>query len=59
MRNRHAAPLRRFLADLDDHEADRFIDQLTTLIAHLRDEPPPEANTAADEPRRETTEPAQ
>jgi len=37
MRNRHAAPLGRFLAELDDDEADRFIDQLTTLIAYLRD----------------------
>jgi DNA-binding MarR family transcriptional regulator len=36
MRNRHAAPLRRFLADLDDDEADRFISQLTTLVAYLR-----------------------
>jgi DNA-binding MarR family transcriptional regulator len=41
MRNRHAAPLLRFLADLDDAEAERFIDQLTTLVAHLRDEPAP------------------
>ena len=39
MRNRHAAPLGRFLAELDDDEADRFIDQLTTLIACLRDQP--------------------
>jgi hypothetical protein len=39
MRNRHAAPLRRFLADLDDDEAELFINQLTTLIAYLRDEP--------------------
>ena len=37
MRNRHAAPLGRFLTELDDDEADRFIDQLTTLIAYLRD----------------------
>jgi DNA-binding MarR family transcriptional regulator len=39
MRSRHAAPLGRFLADLDDDEADRFINQLTTLIGYLRDEP--------------------
>jgi DNA-binding MarR family transcriptional regulator len=38
MRNRHAAPLRRFLAELDDDEADRFIDHLTRLIARLREE---------------------
>lgn len=39
MRNRHAEPLVRFLADLDDAEADRFIDQLATLIEYLRGEP--------------------
>jgi DNA-binding MarR family transcriptional regulator len=39
MRNRHAAPLLRFLAGLDDAEAERFIDHLTTLIACLRAEP--------------------
>jgi DNA-binding MarR family transcriptional regulator len=38
MRNRHAAPLGRFLGDLDDEQAERFIDQLSTLVAHLRDE---------------------
>jgi DNA-binding MarR family transcriptional regulator len=41
MRNRNAAPLRRFLADLDDAEAERFIDQLATLIGYLRGEPEP------------------
>jgi DNA-binding MarR family transcriptional regulator len=41
MRNRHAAPLLRFLVDLDDAEAERFIDQLATLVACLRDEPAP------------------
>jgi hypothetical protein len=41
MGNRHAAPLRRFLAGLDDAQAESFIDQLTTLIAHLRDDPTP------------------
>jgi DNA-binding MarR family transcriptional regulator len=45
MRNRHAAPLMRFLAELDDDQAERFIDQLTTLIAYLRDEPPPAEET--------------
>lgn len=52
MRNRHAAPLGRFLADLDDAEAERFIDQLTTLIAYLRDQPPPAAEDSADQPGR-------
>jgi DNA-binding MarR family transcriptional regulator len=54
MRNRHAAPLRRFLADLDDDEAERFINQLTTLIAHLRDEPTPETGDPSH-PRGATT----
>jgi DNA-binding MarR family transcriptional regulator len=35
MRDRHADPLRRFLAGLGDEEAERFIDQLTALIACL------------------------
>jgi DNA-binding MarR family transcriptional regulator len=39
MRNRNAAPLRRFLADLEEDEADRFIAQLATLIAYMRAEP--------------------
>jgi DNA-binding MarR family transcriptional regulator len=51
MRNRHAAPLGRFLAELDDAEAERFIDQLTTLIAYLRDQPAPTANEHGHEPR--------
>ena len=38
MRRRHGAPLLRFLDELDEHEADRFIDHLTRLIAHVRDE---------------------
>jgi DNA-binding MarR family transcriptional regulator len=38
MRDRHAAPLARFLAELNNEEAARFIDHLTTLVAHLRDE---------------------
>lgn len=37
MRDRHAAPLLSFLAGLDDAEANRFIEQLTALIEHLRD----------------------
>jgi DNA-binding MarR family transcriptional regulator len=41
MRNRHAGPLGRFLGELDDEEAERFIDQLATLVAHLRDEARP------------------
>jgi DNA-binding MarR family transcriptional regulator len=41
MRTRHAAALRRFLVELDDAEAERFIDQLTTLIACLREESTP------------------
>jgi hypothetical protein len=41
MRDRHAAPLGRFLGDLDDEQAERFIDHLATLIAHLRDEAVP------------------
>jgi DNA-binding MarR family transcriptional regulator len=50
MRNRHAAPLWRFLAELDDAEAERFIDHLTTLIAYLRDEPAPANRDSNDEP---------
>ena len=38
MRDRHAGALRRFLADLDDDQADWFIDQLSRLVACLRDE---------------------
>ena len=52
MRNRHAAPLGRFLADLDDAEAERFIDQLTTLIAYLRDQPAPAVKESASESGR-------
>jgi DNA-binding MarR family transcriptional regulator len=40
MRDRHAAALGRFLADLDDAEAERFIDHLTKLVEYLRDTPP-------------------
>lgn len=38
MRDRHAPSLRRFFADLDDDQADWFIDQLSRLVACLRDE---------------------
>jgi DNA-binding MarR family transcriptional regulator len=38
MRRRHAAPLVRFLASLGDAEAKTFIDQLTRLVACLRDD---------------------
>lgn len=38
MRDRSAEPLRRFLAELDEHEADRFIAHLTALIAYLRED---------------------
>lgn len=37
MRDRHAPSLQRFLAGLDDDEADRFIDQLSRLVACLRE----------------------
>jgi DNA-binding MarR family transcriptional regulator len=39
MRKRHAAPLLRFLGELDEEEADQFIGQLTRLIAHVKDTP--------------------
>ena len=39
MRGRHAAPLLRFLGELDDDEADRFIDHLASLVAHVKDDP--------------------
>lgn len=38
MRRRNAAPLLRFLSELDDDEAERFIDQLDRLVALLRAE---------------------
>jgi DNA-binding MarR family transcriptional regulator len=37
MRDRHAAPLVRFLSELERDEATRFIDQLTTLVTYLRE----------------------
>jgi DNA-binding MarR family transcriptional regulator len=52
MRNRHAGPLGRFLADLDDEEAERFIDQLTALVAHLRDEALPAAKDSGKDSGR-------
>jgi DNA-binding MarR family transcriptional regulator len=36
MRKRHAAPLLGFLGELDEEEADRFIEHLDRLIAHIR-----------------------
>jgi len=48
MRDRHAAPLSRFLASLDDAAAERFIDQLTTLVACLRDEPAAVAKSSTE-----------
>jgi DNA-binding MarR family transcriptional regulator len=36
MRKRHAAPLLKFLGELDQDEADRFIDHLSRLVAHIR-----------------------
>jgi DNA-binding MarR family transcriptional regulator len=41
MRNRHALPLLRFLGGLDDEEAERFIDQLSTLVAYMHDDDSP------------------
>ncbi len=38
MRNRNAAPLRRFLAELDEEEADQFITHLSTLVNYIRDD---------------------
>lgn len=55
MRNRNAAPLLRFLADLDELEADRFITHLATLIAYLRDDPVPPADPVDG---RDTAEPS-
>jgi len=45
MRRRTATPLLRFLADLDEAEAETFANHLTTLLSHLRDETPPAAAT--------------
>ena len=36
MRERHAAPLLGFLGELEEDEADRFIEHLGRLIAHVR-----------------------
>jgi DNA-binding MarR family transcriptional regulator len=38
MRNRHAGPLLRFLAGLDDEEAERFIGHLSALVSCLRED---------------------
>lgn len=39
MRRRHAAPLVRFLGELDEDEADRFIDHLARLVGHIKSDP--------------------
>ncbi len=39
MRRRHAAPLLKFLGELDEAEADRFIDHLTRLVVHIKSDP--------------------
>jgi len=39
MRRRHAAPLLRFLGELDEDEADTFIDHLTRLVDHVKRDP--------------------
>jgi DNA-binding MarR family transcriptional regulator len=39
MRRRHAAPLVRFLGELDEDEADRFIDHLARLVDHIKSDP--------------------
>jgi len=39
MRRRNAAPLVRFLGELDDDDADRFIDHLAGLVAHMKGDP--------------------
>jgi DNA-binding MarR family transcriptional regulator len=60
MRERNAAPLHRFLAELDDDEAERFITHLTRLIACIRDDPgsrSPESAPGAAEAEA-TTEPS-
>jgi DNA-binding MarR family transcriptional regulator len=36
MRKRHAAPLLKFLGELEEDDADRFIEHLSRLIAHVR-----------------------
>jgi DNA-binding MarR family transcriptional regulator len=41
MRDRNAEPLRRFLRELDEDEADRFITHLAKLVAYLRDDGAP------------------
>ena len=39
LRRRHAAPLLRFLGELDEQEADRFIDHLARLVDHIKHDP--------------------
>jgi DNA-binding MarR family transcriptional regulator len=49
MRARNAAPLLSFLGELEPAQADRFIDQLARLVAHMRGEQP-EARGRASAP---------
>jgi DNA-binding MarR family transcriptional regulator len=46
MRDRHAPALRRFLAELDEAQADRFIAQLARLIACIQQDDAPTAAPA-------------
>ena len=39
MRRRHSAPLLKFLCELDEEEADRFIDHLASLVQHIKSDP--------------------
>lgn len=47
MRSRHSEPLRRFLSELDEDEADAFINNLTTLVGYLREETPASSTPTA------------
>lgn len=40
MRQRNAGPVLNFLRELDERQADEFIDHLAALLAHLRSEAP-------------------
>jgi DNA-binding MarR family transcriptional regulator len=51
MRERNTAPLHRFLAELDDDDAERFITHLARLIAYIRDDlAPPSPGSAPGAP---------
>ena len=52
MRKRNSAPLLQFLSELDDSEAERFIDHLERLVALLRAE-----NSSANSPEPTVTSP--